>query len=300
MHSEISIPLEIILDKRQKVTKLKFKLFLGFWKASFTIGNILGSDLAPCPAPTCLLKQLSSPDYAWQTISLRNNDKGQLEACKDKDICTTGKHGAIKPRKISLPSHTHITFKSQSPQVTKIDLTLGSKRPSFAIHSSTLWKEGKKRGWVLQRQAEPQQLNADKLLAIKREENCDLIQPLPLSLLSLLAISTTARLDLWRFLIGDIRQPEERWSYQTPQLCLWRDESCAALMGQCNCAVTWHFSSFCTKEAHREHNLCPLQWGEETGILRWNASPTAFLTYFNSYRTRRIWEWGKNGRVGRT
>lgn len=170
--------------------------------------------------------------------SLRNNDKGQLEACKDKDICTTGKHGAIKPRKISLPSHTHITFKSQSPQVTKIDLTLGSKRPSFAIHSSTLWKEGKKRGWVLQRQAEPQQLNSDKLLAIKREENCDLIQPLPLSLLSLLAISTTARLDLWRFLIGDIRQPEERWSYQTPQLCLWRDESCAVLTGRYSCAVT--------------------------------------------------------------
>lgn len=150
----------------------------------------------------------------------------------------------MKPRKISLPFHTHITFKSQSPQVTKIDLTLGSKRPSFAIHSSTLWKEGKKRGWVLQRQAEPQQLNSDKLLAIKREENCDLIHPLLLSLLSLLAISTTARLDLWRFLIGDIRQPEQRRSYQTlQQLCLWRDGSCAALTGQYNCTVTWLSSS---------------------------------------------------------
>lgn len=59
MHSEIPIPLESILDKSQNVTKLQFKPFLGSWKTSLTIGNILGSDLAPCPASTCLLKKLS-------------------------------------------------------------------------------------------------------------------------------------------------------------------------------------------------------------------------------------------------
>lgn len=128
-----------------------------------------------------------------------------------------------------------------------------------------------------------------------------ILSNLSLSLLSLLAISTTARLDLWRFLIGDIRQPEERWSYQTPQqLCLWRDESCAALTGRYNRAVTWHFSSPCTKEARRKHNFCLLQWGEKTGILRWHPSPTAFLTYTNSFSSRGIWEGERNGRAGHT
>lgn len=135
------------------------------------------------------------------------------------------------------PSHTHITFKSQSPQVTKIDLTLGSKRPSFAIHSSTLWK---KQMSFLRHGKETQQLNADKPHNHKRRKLWSYptrLSPLPSHSVPLL-ISMKVCLDLWRFLIGDIKRPEKGWSYQESQhFCLQNGRHILILLGHFLCVL---------------------------------------------------------------
>lgn len=71
--------------KTGNITKPQFKPFSGLWKDSFATEIILGNDLALCLAPTCLLKQPSTPNYARRTTtSLKNKDWGQSEAWRTK------------------------------------------------------------------------------------------------------------------------------------------------------------------------------------------------------------------------
>lgn len=124
----------------------------------------------------------------------------------------------------------------------------------------------------MQRQAEPEQLNSDKPLAIKWEENCDLIHLSP-SLSSLFACH------LNNSTFGPLKISDRRHQATRAEMILSGTTAALLTEGWKLCSLNGtiqlrfylaflHFSSPCTKWACRDLNLSPFSQEECTYFLK--------------------------------